>query len=75
MHVLPFHCAFIQVKKCIPLRPRAWAEIKAMYICGRRDRRRREKREMIQKGQQCGCYMCLFYFCCDKNINLKELFF
>lgn len=27
-----FHWTLIQVKKCIPLRPRAWAEIKAMYI-------------------------------------------
>lgn len=30
---LPFHCTLMQVKKCTPLRPRAWAEIKAIYIC------------------------------------------
>lgn len=34
--LLPFHCTLMQLKKWIPLRPRAWAEIRAMYIWGER---------------------------------------
>lgn len=30
---LPFHWVLIHVKKCIPLSPKAQAEISAMYIC------------------------------------------
>lgn len=47
---LPFHWTLIQVKKCIPLRPRAWAEIKAMYIC--REKNRKGGREIMRKSDR-----------------------